>query len=71
MKIRTEDAIKHFNGVAALAARLDISRAAVYMWGEFVPDGRTYQLHVLSGQALPPADSVTNAEPARSAEAAS
>ena len=53
MKIRTEDAIKHFKGVATLATALAITRAAVYQWGEFVPDSRVYQIHVLSGQALP------------------
>ena len=55
MKIKTEDAIKHFpDGVTGLAGALKISRAAVYQWGEFVPESRVYQLHVLSDGALPP-----------------
>lgn len=55
MKIRTEDAINHFpDGVAGVARGLKISRAAVYQWGEFVPESRAYQLHVLSKGGLPP-----------------
>lgn len=53
MQIRTEDAIKQFDGVAGLAAALKISRSAIYQWGEWVPEARVYQLHVLSANALP------------------
>lgn len=54
VNIKTEDAVSHFQGVAKLAAALQISRAAVYQWGEFVPASRVYQLHILSGMQLPP-----------------
>lgn len=53
MKIKTAEAIDHFKGVAGLAAALQISRAAIYQWGEFVPEARVYQLHILSQMALP------------------
>jgi hypothetical protein len=52
MRIRTQHAIDHFGSVAELAARLEITREAIYQWGEFVPEPRAYKLHVISGGAL-------------------
>lgn len=54
MRIRTQDAIGHFGDVAGLALVLQITREAIYQWGEWVPQSRVYQLHVLSNKALPP-----------------
>jgi transcriptional repressor of cell division inhibition gene dicB len=53
VKIKTKDAVEYFKGVAELAAALRISRAAIYQWGEFVPEGRAYQIHLLSNMTLP------------------
>lgn len=54
MQIRTDDAVKFFGTAADLAERLGISPQAIYQWGEFVPERRVYQIHVLSDRALPP-----------------
>jgi len=53
MQIRTEDAIRHFGGVPTLAEKLGVRPQAIYQWGEFVPEPRVYQIHVLSQGALP------------------
>lgn len=53
MQIRTKDAVDHFGGVPELANKLDIKPQAIYQWGEFVPETRAYQIHVLSDRALP------------------
>ncbi len=50
--IRKDEAIKHFGGVTKLAKALDVSRSAVNQWGEFVPDGRAYQLELITGGEL-------------------
>ena len=46
--MKTVDAIKFFGTATRLAKELDISGAAVSMWGEDVPLGRAYQLQVLT-----------------------
>ena len=46
--MKTADAIKFFGTATRLAKALDISGAAVSMWGEEVPFGRAYQLQVLT-----------------------
>jgi DNA-binding transcriptional regulator YdaS (Cro superfamily) len=50
--MRTEDAIKHFGSAAALARALGISRQSVHDWGACVPEGRAYQIEVLTSGAL-------------------
>ena len=47
------DAMKHFGDPTAIANALGISRTAVYKWGTYVPRGSAYELHVLTGGALP------------------
>lgn len=42
--MKTEHAIEYFNGIAALAKALTISRQAIYQWGECVPELRALQL---------------------------
>jgi hypothetical protein len=56
VKIKTAEAIEFFESGAALARKLGIAPAAVYQWGDYVPESRAYQIHVLSGGALPKAE---------------
>lgn len=50
--MKTADAIRHFGTQAALARALGVSKQAVAQWGEVVPDGRAYQLQVITGGKL-------------------
>ena len=50
--MRTKDAIKRFGSAAALARALGISRQSINDWGTTVPEGRAYQLEVLTNGAL-------------------
>lgn len=50
--MRKHDAITHFGGVTATAKALGISHAAVVKWGDTIPQGRAYQIEVLTGGAL-------------------
>lgn len=54
--VKTKRAIEHYGGVARLAEVLSISRAAIYQWGDEVPEGRAFQLELLTGGALKVAD---------------
>lgn len=58
--MRKHDAIAHFGGVTATAKALGISHAAVVKWGDTIPQGRAYQIEVLTGGALK-ADQSTSA----------
>ena len=42
----------HFGSVRAIAEALDITVQAVYDWGDEVPNGRAYQLQVITHGAL-------------------
>lgn len=46
--MKTKDAIQHFGSVKALASALNISKQAVYKWGEFVDPLRQFQIEVLT-----------------------
>ena len=50
--MKTADATAHFGSVRALAEALDISVQAVYDWGDEVPNGRAYQLQVITNGDL-------------------
>jgi DNA-binding transcriptional regulator YdaS (Cro superfamily) len=50
--MKTADAIKYFGTRTALAKALGISKQAVAQWGETVPEGRAYQLQVITGGQL-------------------
>lgn len=50
--MKTEEAIAHFDGVAALARALNVSVAAIYQWGETIPLMRQYQIERITGGAL-------------------
>lgn len=46
------DVLSYFGGVAATAKALGISHAAVVKWGDTIPQGRAYQIEVLTGGEL-------------------
>lgn len=53
-RMKTVEAARHFaedeadrRGMSAMARSLGISRAAVYKWGKFVPELRTYQINAV------------------------
>lgn len=46
------DAINYFGSAAEMAKRLNISEAAISQWGETIPQGRAYQIEVLTGGKL-------------------
>lgn len=50
--MKTREAVHHFGSKASVAKALGISRAAVTRWGEHVPEGRAYQLELITGGAL-------------------
>jgi len=50
--MKTEQVIEHFGSHQAVAEALGISRQAVHMWGEYVPEGRAWQLQVITAGAL-------------------
>ena len=46
------DVLSYFGGVAATAKALGISHVAVSKWGNTIPQGRAYQIEVLTGGEL-------------------
>lgn len=50
--MKTRTVVKHFGSKAAVAKALEISRAAVTRWGDDVPEGRAYQIELITGGAL-------------------
>ena len=50
--MNTQDAVKHYGTKRALAEALGISRAAVSLWGDTVPEARQWQLQILTDGAL-------------------
>lgn len=44
--------IQHYGSASALAKALGISPAAVSEWGDLVPEGRAYQIQVLTAGLL-------------------
>jgi hypothetical protein len=50
--MNTADAIQHFGSKVAIARALGIRKQAVSAWGETVPEGRAYQLELITGGAL-------------------
>jgi DNA-binding transcriptional regulator YdaS (Cro superfamily) len=47
-----QEAILYFGTQAALARALGIHRAAVNAWGDAIPEGRQYQIEVLTAGKL-------------------
>lgn len=52
MSVKKADVINYFGSAAELARKLNISEAAVSQWGDTIPQGRAYQIEVLTGGAL-------------------
>lgn len=50
--MQKSEAVEFFGGVKRLAGELGITRQAIYMWPDEVPDLYQYKLHHLSGGAL-------------------
>lgn len=52
--MKTETAIKYFGSQAAVAEKLGIKRQAVNKWQKrgVIPEGRAYQLEVITAGAL-------------------
>jgi hypothetical protein len=50
--MRTSDVVKFFGSKTRIAFLLGMSKQAVSDWGETVPRGRAFELHVLSEGAL-------------------
>jgi hypothetical protein len=46
--MKTEDVVKYFGTKVAVAKALGIKKQAISQWGELVPIGRAYQLHVIT-----------------------
>lgn len=50
--MKKASAIAHFGSAAELARELGITEAAVSKWGEIIPQGRAYQIQVMTGGKL-------------------
>lgn len=50
--MKKQSAIDHFGGVKPLADALGVWPAAVYKWGDDVPEMVAYKLHVITGGTL-------------------
>lgn len=51
--MRKADVLAHFrNNQSAVARALGITRASVHNWPEIVPEGRAYQLEIVTGGRL-------------------
>lgn len=48
----TKTAVEHFKTRVALAKALGLTKGAISNWGEVVPEGRAYQLELLTKRAL-------------------
>ena len=46
--MKTADAIKEFGSVRLLAEAVRITQQAVHQWGDHVPEGRAFQIEVLT-----------------------
>ncbi|MGL6483856.1 Cro/CI family transcriptional regulator [Aeromonas caviae] len=50
--MKKHEAIKYFGGVVQLATAIGITPQSVSQWGTYVPQGRAYQIEVLTGGQL-------------------
>ncbi|WP_354004558.1 Cro/CI family transcriptional regulator [Aeromonas caviae] len=50
--MKKSDAINYYGSAAELAKRLNITESAISQWGDTIPQGRAYQIEVLTGGAL-------------------
>jgi transcriptional repressor of cell division inhibition gene dicB len=52
LKMQKSSVLEHFGTVTATAKALGISHVAVSKWDEIIPQGRAYQIEVLTGGKL-------------------
>ncbi len=50
--MKKQDVLEHFGGVVGIAKALGCKPQAISQWGETIPQGRAYQIEVLTGGAL-------------------
>ncbi|MFQ2091064.1 Cro/CI family transcriptional regulator [Aeromonas taiwanensis] len=50
--MKKADVLDHFGGVTKTAIALGINKATVSCWGETVPQGRAFQIEVMTGGKL-------------------
>lgn len=50
--MKKSDVLSYFGGVDKAAKALGITHVAVSKWGETIPQGRAYQIEVLTGGQL-------------------
>jgi transcriptional repressor of cell division inhibition gene dicB len=50
--MKTQDAISYFGTQAAMARALHCSQSSIAEWGEYPPDGRQFQIQVVTNGAL-------------------
>ncbi|MGL6488002.1 Cro/CI family transcriptional regulator [Aeromonas hydrophila] len=63
--MKKTDAINYFGSASELAKKLNISEAAISQWGQNVPQGRAYQIEVLTGGKLKADPAAPSAHPAQ------
>lgn len=56
--MKKSDVLSYFGGVDKTAKALGITHVAVSKWGETIPQGRAYQIEVMTGGKLK-ADPIT------------
>ena len=47
-----ESAVEFFGGIPELAAALDVTRQAIYLWGGVVPKSRVFEIELLTDGKL-------------------
>ena len=50
--VLTKTAAAHFGSKPRLAKALGLTKSAVYLWGDVVPEGRAYQIESLTRRKL-------------------
>lgn len=43
-----QEVIEHFGSASELARKLGISRSAVSLWGDYIPESRAYQIESIT-----------------------
>jgi hypothetical protein len=63
LKMQKSAVLEHFGTVTATAKALGISHVAVSKWSETIPQGRAYQIEVLTGGKLKADSRSTSQQP--------
>lgn len=50
--MKKSEVIAHFGGVVKTAKALGISKSSVSLWGDEIPEGRAYQIELMTGGKL-------------------